>query len=76
MPAKKKKAAKPKKPAEDVEETAESGPREVKRQKTCPDCGSNNVSYDTENEAMICGDCGAIFEEFVVMDSKDEIELF
>jgi ribosomal protein S27E len=71
MPAKKKKATKSKA----AEEEGAEGPREFKRRKACPDCGSVNVSFDTENEAMICGDCGSIFEEFVEVASKAEIEL-
>ena len=69
MPPKKKKAK------ITADEEAE-GPRQVKRQKTCPDCGATNVSFDPENEAMICGDCGAIFEEFVVIESKEEPDIF
>jgi ribosomal protein S27E len=69
MPPKKKKAKKT------ADEEAE-GPREVQRRKACPDCGATNVNFDPENEAMICGDCGSIFEEFVVIESKDELDLF
>ncbi len=74
MPPKKKKATKSKNATLDDEE--KQGPREFRRQKACPDCGAANVNFDTENEAMICGDCGSIFEEFVVVKEKDELNLF
>lgn len=80
MPPKKKaksaKAKKVKKAKKSVDEGDIEKPREFKRQKSCPDCTSNNVSFDIENEAMICGDCGSIFEEFISVEGSDEINLF
>jgi len=58
MPAKKSKPKKAKVPP--VEEAPK---KEVKRRKDCPDCGSDNIMFDTETEQLICQDCGLIFEE-------------
>jgi ribosomal protein S27E len=75
MPAKKKKA-KAKKEEEPTEES--EGPKaEIRRRKDCPDCGSDNISFDPETEQLICQDCGLIFEELPGENQKkyDEVDL-
>ncbi len=62
MPPKKKaKKAKEKEIEESDEEARPKG--DVRRRKDCPDCGSENVTFDIETEQLICQDCGLIFEE-------------
>ena len=58
MPRKKKKTTKKSRAAE-----REEAPKERKRRKECPDCGSGNIMFDPETEQLICQDCGLIFEE-------------
>lgn len=72
MPRKKKKTAKNKVAEE------EPKPKERKRRKDCPDCGSMNITFDPETEQLICQDCGLIFEELPPdMERKyEEIDLF
>lgn len=36
----------------------------------CPECGSNNVFYDKDEEQIKCNDCGAIFEELAPEEEK------
>lgn len=51
--------------------------RSFKRRKTCPDCGSKNISFDTETEQLICHDCGLLFEELVEVEGVgEELRLF
>lgn len=38
----------------------------------CPDCGSRNVRYDGSEDALVCSDCGLIFEEL----TKEEQERY
>jgi ribosomal protein S27E len=62
MPPKKKKAKKAKKKSKPAKKDL-SAPKERKRRKACPDCGSANIIFDPESERLICQDCGLIFEE-------------
>ncbi len=39
--------------------------KETARRKDCPDCGSNNILYESTTEQLICHDCGLIFEELL-----------
>jgi ribosomal protein S27E len=64
MPPKKKKTGRAKKTKNAKKAAAEApGPKERKRRKDCPDCGSINIIFDPETEQLICQDCGLIFEE-------------
>lgn len=36
----------------------------MKRRNICPDCGSDNLSFDPESEQLHCNDCGSVFDEF------------
>ena len=36
--------------------------KDIHKIKTCPDCGSQNISYKEKKNQVICGDCGLIFE--------------
>jgi transcription initiation factor TFIIIB Brf1 subunit/transcription initiation factor TFIIB len=33
----------------------------MKDVKACPECGSENVSLNEENQQVLCKDCGAIY---------------
>lgn len=34
--------------------------------KRCPECGSVNLTYDSQNGEIICNECGLIIEEKIV----------
>ena len=39
--------------------------------KTCPQCGSENIKYDTRKNELICTDCG--FEEQGLTPEEEEL---
>ena len=43
-----------------------------KNLRICPDCGSRNIRFDSGEDALVCSDCGLIFEEL----TKEEQERF
>ena len=42
----------------------------VEKIKACPECGSTNVHYSKELDALLCRDCGAEFSELNPEDEK------
>ncbi|NQU78821.1 hypothetical protein HQ545_03550 [Candidatus Woesearchaeota archaeon] len=47
----------------------------VRRRKECPDCSGGNISFEPENERLVCQDCGALFEEIQNIKRKNEDEI-
>lgn len=44
--------------------------RNIREVKACPDCASDNISYDDERDQVICRDCGLIFEPLTPDDEE------
>lgn len=36
--------------------------KNMHKPKTCPECGSDNISYKETTNQLICKDCGLIYE--------------
>jgi hypothetical protein len=47
--------------------------RNIHEVKECPDCASDNITYDDERDQVICRDCGLIFEP-LTPDDEEQFE--
>lgn len=36
--------------------------KDIREIKTCPDCGTENLSYLDDKQQVVCRECGLIFE--------------
>ena len=43
---------------------------ELSKLKNCPECGSDNVKYVKEEDALYCNDCGEVFRELTPEQEK------
>ncbi len=47
--------------------------KDIHEVKTCPECGSNNITYNEKNLQVICKTCGLIFEP-LTLEKEEKFE--